>query len=166
MSFCHFVVVWGTSTNSYSYPLVVRHFSFCLHDLTFGTRNALSFLSLQCREKKEKESEPKLWPRGHIQPATIHQYTIVAHAHDCSSAGSPPSLICIADKARRAHIVMSLDWAHVRARDERKMGENNALASSEHACATQLAITTPLKRPSGTAAIRSAAVPFKWHCQT
>ena len=99
---------------------------FCQHDLTFGTRNALSFLSLQCREKKEKESEPKLWPRGHIQPATIHQYTIVAHAHDCSSAGSPPSLIRIVDKARRAHIVMSLNWAHVRARDERKMGENNS----------------------------------------
>ena len=118
--------LWGTSTNSYSYPLVVRHFSFCQHDLTFGTRNALSFLSLQCREKKEKESEPKLWPRGHIQPATIHQYTIVAHAHDCSSAGSPPSLIRIVDKARRAHIVMSLNWAHVRARDERKMGENNS----------------------------------------
>ena len=118
--------MWGTSTNSYSYPLVVRHFSFCQHDLTFGTRNALSFLSLQCREKKEKESEPKLWPRGHIQPATIHQYTIVAHAHDCSSAGSPPSLIRIVDKARRAHIVMSLNWAHVRARDERKMGENNS----------------------------------------
>ena len=64
--------LWGTSTNSYSYPLVVRHFSFCQHDLTFGTRNALSFLSLQCREKKEKESEPKLWLTDQIQSAAIH----------------------------------------------------------------------------------------------
>ena len=45
---------------------------FLQDDLTVGTRNALSFLSLQCREKKEKESEPKLWLTDQIQSAAIH----------------------------------------------------------------------------------------------
>ena len=53
----------------------------------------------------------------------------------------------------RAHIAMSLNWAQVRVRDERKMGETNAPASSEHACATQLVVTSPLKQPSEAAAI-------------
>ena len=43
---------------------------------------------------------------------------------------------------------MSLNWAQVRVRDERNMGETNASASSEHACATQLVVTSPLAPPS------------------
>ena len=45
-----------------------RHRPFCLHYLVI-THNALSFLSLQCREKKEKESEPQLPPTDQIQSA-------------------------------------------------------------------------------------------------
>ena len=50
------------------------HFTFCRqrHDLHVWYHNALSFLSLQCREKKEKESEPKLWLTDQIQSAAIH----------------------------------------------------------------------------------------------
>ena len=65
----------------------------CRHDLHVWYHNALSFLSLQCREKKEKESEPKLWLTDQIQSAAIHQYTFIAHTHDCSCARRPVSLI-------------------------------------------------------------------------
>ena len=129
------------------------HFTFAGRGTTFTTvsyHNALSFLSLQCREKKEKESEPKLRPADQIQSAAIHQYTIIAHTHDCSYAKQTcePYPQCA-----EAHIAMSPNWAQVRVRNERKMGENTASASSKHACATQPVVTTPLKQPSGTAAI-------------
>ena len=49
---------------------------FCQHDLTFGTRNALSSLSLHVQAAAWGRRRGRKTARGHIQPATIYQYTI------------------------------------------------------------------------------------------
>ena len=69
------LILWVCVRKGYDFVPIrsfVSESCFCWHDLHVWYINALSFLSLQCREKKEKESEPKLRPTDQIQSAAIH----------------------------------------------------------------------------------------------